>query len=116
MNGAHQAVLGSYVSDFHELSADSQAIKGWTGPGPLLIENNYLEGAGENVIFGGADPSVVGLVPSDIVVRGNLLHKPLSWRWRKQRWSVKNLFELKSARRVLIENNSFVNNWEADQV
>ena len=112
LNGAYQAVINSYLADFHESSADSQAINGWTGPGPLLIENNYLEGAGENIIFGGADPKVPELVPSDITVRGNLFHKPLEWRWRTYptKWVVKNLFELKSARRVLVDNNTFVNN------
>ena len=30
---------------------------GWNGPGPFLIENNYLEAAGENIMFGGNDPS-----------------------------------------------------------
>ena len=48
---------------FNDVGFDSQAINGWTGPGPLLIENNYLEGAGENVIFGGADPSVDRTAP-----------------------------------------------------
>ena len=118
MNGAYQAVLNSHIAEFHEAGADSQAINGWTGPGPLLIENNYLEGAGENIIFGGADPVVPDLVPSDIIVRDNLLQKQLSWKWRTYptKWVVKNLFELKSARRVLIDNNTFVNNWYQDQV
>ena len=41
------------------------------GSGPFLIQNNYLEGAGENVIFGGGDPSIANLVPSDIQILGN---------------------------------------------
>ena len=110
LNGAYQAVINSYLSDFHEAGADSQAINGWTGPGPLLVENNYLEGAGENIIFGGADPKVPELVPSDIIVRGNLFHKPLEWKNRQPAWVVKNLFELKNARRVLVDNNTFINN------
>ena len=31
-------------------------------------------------------------------------------------WSVKNLFELKNARRILIEQNLFENNWVHSQV
>src|SRR4029077_7943394 len=62
------AVIDSWISDFKERTADSQAIAGWNGPGPFRIENNYLEGAGENVMFGGADPTVHGLVPSDVEV------------------------------------------------
>jgi hypothetical protein len=59
-------------------------------------------------MFGGADPKIVNLVPSDITIRRNHFYKPTSWRGL---WTVKNLFELKSARRVLIEGNVFENNW-----
>ena len=31
-------------------------------------------------MFGGADPAVTNLVPSDIVLRRNHLFKPLAWR------------------------------------
>ena len=79
-----------------------------TGPGPFRIENNLLEGAGESLLFGGADPAIAGLVPSDIVIRRNLIRKPPAWRGR---WTVKNLLELKSARRVRIEANVLEHNW-----
>jgi len=59
-------------------------------------------------MFGGADPGVYGLSPSDITIRGNHIWKDPTW---KGTWTVKNLFELKNARRVLIENNVFENNW-----
>ena len=52
---------------------------GWNGPGPYLIENNYLEAAGENVMFGGTDPSIPNLVPSNITIRRNLISRPLAW-------------------------------------
>jgi hypothetical protein len=80
LNSASTDVLNSYLWGFKEVGADSQAIAGWNGPGPFNIINNYLEGAGENVIFGGADPSIPNLVPSDIVVRRNHFFKPLSWK------------------------------------
>ena len=94
----------------------SQAIAGWNGTGPFAIVNNYLEGAGENIMFGGADPTIKNLVPSDIVVQGNSMVKPLSWKDAKAEtadslWTVKNLFELKNANRVLIERNVFQYNW-----
>ena len=73
-------ILNSYVSDIKAINADSQAINGYNGAGPFTIENNYLEAAGENVLFGGGDPAVTNLVPSDIVLRRNHLFKPLEWR------------------------------------
>ncbi|MGH7304940.1 MAG: hypothetical protein ACRELZ_16780, partial [Candidatus Rokuibacteriota bacterium] len=116
MNSARTAVVDSYLSDLHEIGADSQAIAAFNGPGPFKIVNNYLEGAGENVMFGGADPRIPNLVPSDIELRKNHLFKPLSWRvgsptYAGIRWAVKNLFELKNAQRVLIDGNLLENNW-----
>ena len=108
LNSARSAVVNSWISDCHAKGFDSQAIEGWNGPGPFLIENNFLSGAGETVMFGGADPGITGLSPTDITIRGNHFFKDPSW---KGRWTVKNLFELKNARRVLIENNLFENNW-----
>jgi hypothetical protein len=120
LNGARLAVIDSYLSDFHQRGADTQAIAGWNGPGPFKIVNNYLEAAGENVLFGGADPSIPDLVPSDIEIRRNSFFKPLSWKigeaeYAGRPWSVKNLFELKNARRVLVEGNIFEHNWEHAQ-
>ena len=80
LNGKQLSVLNSYISDIKAVNADSQALLGYNGAGPITIQNNYLEGAGENVMFGGADPAVTNLVPSDIVLRGNHLFKPLAWR------------------------------------
>src|SRR3989442_7755248 len=116
LNGARLAVIDSYLSDFHQRGADTQAIAGWNGPGPFKIVNNYLAAAGENVIFGGADPSILDLVPSDIEIRRNYLFKPLSWKigepaYAGRPWRVKNLFELKNARRVVVEGNIFEHNW-----
>ena len=116
LNSRASAVIGSYLSEFKEVGADSQAIAGWNGSGPFKISNNYLEGAGENVMFGGADPSVRGLVPADIEVTLNHMAKPLRWKkghpdFEGKAWTVKNLFELKNARRVLIDRNLFEYNW-----
>jgi cellulose synthase/poly-beta-1,6-N-acetylglucosamine synthase-like glycosyltransferase len=67
-------------------------------------------------MFGGADPNIQDLVPADIEVTRNHLAKPL--RWKKDdpsfdgtEWSVKNLFELKNARRVLVDGNLLEYNW-----
>lgn len=120
LNSRHSAVINSHLSDFKEIGADSQAIAGWNGSGPFAIINNYLEGAGENVMFGGAQASIPQLVPADIEVRGNQFYKPLQWRegdslYAGIPWSVKNIFELKNARRVLVEGNLLEHNWPDSQ-
>ncbi|HRH37873.1 MAG TPA: T9SS type A sorting domain-containing protein, partial [Flavobacteriales bacterium] len=116
LGGAHIGIVDSYLADFKEVGADSQAIGGWNGPGPYKIVNNHLEGSGENVMFGGANPAIQDLVPSDIEVRNNHFFKPLSWKegdpsYAGTAWCVKNLFELKNAQRVLVEGNILENNW-----
>ncbi|HEX3160575.1 MAG TPA: hypothetical protein VHQ45_18800 [Gemmatimonadaceae bacterium] len=112
LHSAHSAIIDSYVSDCHSKTQDSQAIGGWNGPGPYKIANNYLSGAGENIMFGGADPSISGMLPRDIEISRNHIHKPAAW---KGKWLIKNLLELKIGQRVLVEGNVFENNWAAGQ-
>ena len=80
LNAASVTIRDSHISDCKGVGNDTQAICGWNGPGPYLIENNYLEGAGENVMFGGADPAIPNLVPDGITFRHNLVSRPMSWR------------------------------------
>jgi hypothetical protein len=80
LNAAAVSIADSYISDCKGVGNDTQAIGGWNGPGPYFIENNYLEGAGENVMFGGADPAIPNLVADGITFRRNLVSRPMSWR------------------------------------
>src|SRR2546428_4796937 len=113
MNGVNNTVVDSYISDFKAVDVDSQAIAGWNGAGPYVVRNNYLEAAAENILFGGADPSIDGLVPSDIRIERNELSKPLSWKGGNS--MVKNLLELKNAKQVVIDSNILENSWAAAQ-
>ena len=113
LNSASTTITGSFISDIKAVGQDSQALCGWNGPGPFTITNNYLEAAGENVMFGGADPAVRGLVPSDITIADNHFSKQTGWR--SQSWVVKNLIELKNARHVSITGNLFEYNWQGGQ-
>jgi hypothetical protein len=114
LNSANSEVRDSHFSDFKLVGFDTQAILGWNGPGPYLIENNHLEAAGENVMFGGADPKIANLVPSDITIRRNLFTKPTAWK--TQGWALINLLELKNAQNLTIDGNIFENNWLAGAV
>ncbi len=119
-NGAYLAVINSHFENFHAVGQDTQAIAAWNSPGPIKIANNFLEAAGENVMFGGADPKVPSLVNSDIEIRQNHFFKPLTWKsddpsYAGILWSVKNLLEFKNAQRVLVEGNVLENNWAQAQ-
>jgi len=81
LNSRDTDIVNSSVSDCKAIGQDSQAIGGFNGPGNYRIENNYLEGATENVLFGGSDPTIPNLVTTDITFRHNHLPKPLTWRY-----------------------------------
>ena len=112
LNSARTQISDSYIVECHGKGFDSQAIWGGNGPGPFKIVNNMLQGAGENIMFGGQDPAIPGLVPSDIEIRRNYIYTPLSW---KGVWTKKNLFETKNAARVLLEGNVLDGSWTDGQ-
>jgi hypothetical protein len=112
VNSINTAVVNSWFDDCHTSGFDAQAIEGWNGPGPFLIDNNAIIGSGENLMFGGADPAIPELIPADVTVSRNYFFKPLEWRGR---WSLKNLFELKNVRRIRITANRFKNSPPASQ-
>ena len=125
VGGTYIAVVDSFFTDFHCIAVsgacvDSQAISGGLGSnamGPYKIDDNFLEAAGENVLFGGGAATVS---PTDIEVRFNHFFKPLIWMKGQpgfvggadgNAFVVKNHFELKNAQRVLYEGNVAENVW-----
>src|SRR5262249_3751760 len=106
LNSASTTITGSYIAHIKATEQDSQAIGGLNRPGPDGVNHKHPQGAAEKV-------SVGGLVPSDITIADNQFFKPPSWR--AENWVVKNLFELKNARRVSVLRNTFDYNWEGGQ-
>lgn len=78
-NASHVEVRDCHISEIKAVAQDTQALGSWNGPGPFTIENNYLEAAGENVLFGGSDPAIPNLVADGIVIRRNLFSRPMAW-------------------------------------
>jgi hypothetical protein len=113
LNSSDTQIINSYISGFKSAGFDSQAVGGWNGTGNYIVENCYLEGAGENFLTGGADTAIQNNVMPNLVFRRNYVRKPVEWYGSQ--WSVKNLFELKIGKNVLVEGNVFENNWAAAQ-
>ncbi len=120
-NSSYIGIIDSTISDIHSKTsgwgADSAAISSLTGPGPVKIVNNFIEAAGENILWGGgASQTNV----SDVEIRRNHLFKPLIW-WQSNGayfgtlFLVKNLFESKTGVREFVEGNIFENNWKMGQ-
>ena len=112
------AIVDSYCDEIHSSGQDSQCLASWNGAGPYLIQNNFIQASTENVIFGGADPAITNLIPSDITIVGNTIQKNLAWRGETApyNWQVKNLVEFKNAQRVLLDGNVIQYSWAAAQV
>jgi hypothetical protein len=126
LSGArYVSIVDSYFSDFHCVAktgacVDSQAVAGGVGElpeGPFKVVNNFLEAAGESIIFGGGHATTT---PADIEIRHNHLYKPPTWNpdnptfvagFSGNPFIVKNHFELKNAQRVLFEGNILENTW-----
>lgn len=121
----HIAVINSYISDFKCIArsgkcTDATAVGGAHSDEPLgifKIYNNFLEAAGENILFGGAASKSN---PTDIEIRRNHLFRPMIWKEGEPGYTpspkgdpyvVKNNFELKSAVRLLFEANLLENSW-----
>lgn len=111
-NGRHVVIKNSHISGIRRKGEESQAIAVWGSDGPIEITNNYLEGAAENILFGGGS-SELKLVPTNCIVIGNTLNKPLEWR--NEGWLVKNLFEIKNGRNITVKDNVMTNNWAKGQ-
>lgn len=119
--GTYIAVIHSYMSDFVCIAktgscTDAKTIGGGAGEAPIhtiKVVDNYLEGSGENIMFGGSPGASSA---EDIEIRRNYLFKPTFWNpnspdHREPTPIVKNLFELKSANRLLFEGNYLENSW-----
>lgn len=102
LNSGDTTISNSYIAGFAGEGDETQGICGWNGPGPYKIVNNYIEGGAQNIMFGGADPAVPNLVPSDIEIRRNYLYKPAEWFGKA---TIKTMIELKNGRKVTIDGN-----------
>jgi hypothetical protein len=119
------AVIDSYLSSFYCKSpgtcTDSHAILDGlnnvnsTQDGTHKFVNDYIESAGENILYGGG---AANTTPMNSEIRLNTMFKPVWWNRGDPSyvgWAapplVKNLFELKNAQLLLGEGNTYQNNW-----
>ena len=114
LNSAETTIRRSRFTGIKLAGIESHAIICTNGPGPFTIEDNHIEAGSIGVMFGGARPAVPNLVPSDILFQRNTVTRPLAMRGQTG-WGIKNIFELKNARRVTVRGNVFEHNWPDGQ-
>lgn len=110
------AIIDSYCSGVYgttSLIGDTQCFLFISNAGPILIRNNYLSAAGENVMFCGGEPFNINVnqqyMPKDITIQRNLFEKETSTWNTDNGYTVKTLFETKCGNRILVEGNIFQN-------
>lgn len=115
-NGKHITLTRSHLSGIWRDGQESHGFIAWDGAGPYRIEDTFIEAAGINLMFGGADSSSPENMPSDAVVRNCHFFKRLAWKAEGSVGkAVKNLVEVKAGRRMQFVNCLLENNWADGQ-
>jgi hypothetical protein len=108
------SALDSWLGGFW-YSDDSQALLSERDADGVVVDNCYLEASGENVMFGGGDALAESRMPKNISFTNCHFNKPNTWRFQASTGN-KNLFELKMAKNVKVDNCLFENSWVDAQV
>ena len=117
INATNAALINSRVEGWITSTiGDGQGLLYCNAPVPLLVSNNFIQAATENLLLGGCG-LIPGILPSDITITHNHLQKALSWFFNPPYpgMFVKNLFECKNCRRVLFDSNILDTTWSGAQ-
>lgn len=114
---ARVVIKDSYIKEITGSISDTQAVGILRGH-EWAINNCYAEAASETVLIGGSSHPDTDYNPHLFTFRRNHFSKPLYWKSDNPNYDgvsrrVKNLFELKTGKRVLLEDNVLENNWVA---
>lgn len=101
-NGGDMIIAHCYVADIRQPAQDTQAIGAWDMAAPgLIIDDCYLEAAGQSVMLGGADPLDASRSPMRVSLKNSTLTKNPAWFGQAQ---IKCALELKNAIGVSVTN------------
>jgi hypothetical protein len=122
LNGSNVALLNSRLHKVNRWTeadnrsgSESTGIGIAEGPGPGRIENNLIEAIGVNLFFSGS--SYHRSPPSDYVIKRNHFSHPDVYLYgsssnvSRKNYMNRQLLELKSGRRVVVQGNIFDGNW-----
>lgn len=94
---------------------DSQAVYVGNAQGAVTLNGGRYQAGSEVFLAGGDAVRTPGLVPDGIVLDGVELSRPLSWQTDGVKRKVKNLFEVKSGRHVILRNSRLSGCWADGQ-
>lgn len=117
-NGRAVTVVDSWISEIKMAATETHTIVAYDGPGPLTVQNSWLEATAIPVLIGGGPQTVDDLtyMPAGITIIKNTFHKPLKWfslnpNYVGTPYTNKNMLEFKVADGATVTRNYFVNNY-----
>lgn len=102
---------------FKGVSTESHAVHVYTSPGPTLIHNNTIIGAGIALFLcDSGDTKPVSHLPADITITKNYIGARYEWdpsspTYIGVKYLHKNALESKGSKRVLVQGNVFHHSW-----
>jgi hypothetical protein len=100
--GKNNLISGCYADNIGRPGRDTVVIGGWQDCDGLGVDNSYLRGGAETIMFGGADSPSADRICKNISITNCYLTKNPDWY--AQKFQYKNAFELKSAINVYMGN------------
>jgi len=99
-HGDTTKIVGCYVDDVWNRGRDTCCIGGWDGGSNIVVDDCFLCGGAETILYGGADCSSADRIPHHITItHSTLTHKP---EWYGMGIQIKTPFELKCAQHVYV--------------
>lgn len=108
-NGWSTLITRSRIENVWMQGEDAQGIASWTGPGPLTVDDCYIEGSTETLLVGGNDPINQAHQPTNFTLKNSYLTKQLAWR--SLTGTVKNTLEIKNCIGFTIQDNIVEYSW-----
>lgn len=112
-NGQYVAAVDCWIEEIHCVGFESVGFASYNGAGPFKHVNCYIAAATENILYGGAQPDVNGLIPSDIET--DLCHLYKDPAWIGLGYAVKDNYEHKNGSYARIQRCIFENSWQDGQ-
>jgi len=95
LHGTRVKVVQCYFDYIFAVGRDTCVLGGWDGGRDLLIDDCYLCGGAETIMFGGGDSATPDRIPQNIrITHCTLTKRP---EWFGMGVQIKNAFELKAA-------------------
>lgn len=116
VNGVRVSVIDCEVLETWSTAGhDSVGLGILNAPGPVTIRGGRYQAGSIGILTGGDTMKIPGIIPTDILIEGVEVSRPMSWRTDGVVRKVKNLIEFKTGRNVIIRRVLGFGSWRDGQ-